>query len=95
MVLVAELFLLLVSIGEGQREPRIAREAPHVEPWNRSDEWEYKLHPLPFSRGCLFLSEDDTCSIYETWPEVCRHFKVGSAMCIEARARVGLKPLGR
>lgn len=86
-------FPILVSIGDAQREPRILQEAPRLEPWNRTSEWEFKLHPLPFSRGCLYLGEDDRCTVYETRPSVCRMFQAGSAECAEARARVGLPPL--
>ena len=86
-------FPVLVSIRDGSREPRIAEEAPRLEPWNRSAEWEFKLHPLPFSRGCLFLGDDDRCSVYESRPSVCRAFAAGSEGCTEARARIGLPPL--
>lgn len=86
-------FPILVSIGDGQREPRIAQEACSVEPWNRNEEWEYKLHPLPFTRGCLFLDEGNRCSIYDTRPRVCRVVEPGGEQCVEARARVGLAPL--
>ena len=84
---------VLVSIGDGEREPRIASEALQIAPWNRSDEWEYQLHPLPFSRGCLFLADDNRCGVYATRPSVCRRFAAGSAECQEARARIGLEPL--
>lgn len=86
-------FPVLVSIGDGEREPRIADEALRVSPWQRSDEWEYQLHPLPFSRGCLFLSNDNKCDVYQSRPAVCRRFAAGSSECHEARARLGLGPL--
>lgn len=86
-------FPVLVSIGDARREPRIAQEACAVEPWHRSEEWEYKLHPLPFSRGCLYLNENNRCSIYETRPDVCRVVEAGGEQCAEARARLGLAPL--
>jgi Fe-S-cluster containining protein len=86
-------FPVLVSIGDSRREPRIEAEACPIEPWNRTSEWEFKLHPLPFSRGCLFLDENDSCSVYETRPDVCRIFDAGSKQCSEARGRVGLPPL--
>lgn len=86
-------FPVLVSIGDSRREPRIEAEACPIEPWNRTSEWEFRLHPLPFSRGCLFLDENDSCSVYKTRPDVCRIFDAGSEQCSEARGRVGLPPL--
>jgi Fe-S-cluster containining protein len=86
-------FPVLVSIGDGEREPRIAHEALRVSAWQRSDDWEYQLHPLPFSRGCLFLGDDDRCTVYQSRPSVCRRFAAGSPECQEARARLGIAPL--
>lgn len=86
-------FPVLVSIGDAEREPRIKEESLRVEEWQRSDGWEFRLHPLPFTRGCAFLAEDDRCCVYETRPSVCRTFEAGSPECEEARRRVGLPPL--
>jgi len=86
-------FPVLVSINDARREPRILDEALKLKEWQRSDEWEYALHPLPFHRGCAFLTEQELCSVYETRPEPCRRFKAGSPECAEARGRVGLLPL--
>lgn len=86
-------FPILVSIGDARREPRIESEALRVEEWQRSQEWEFRLHPLPFNRGCPFLSDDDSCSVYDTRPTVCRAFEAGSPQCAEARRRIGLQPL--
>ena len=86
-------FPVLVSIGDALREPRIRAEAVQVEEWQRNAEWENRLHPLPFLRGCAFLADDNRCSVYETRPAVCRRFEAGTSECSEARARVGLPPL--
>lgn len=86
-------FPILVSIGDARREPRIVREARQLPEWQRSEEWEYQLHPLPFLLACPFLAADNQCSVYATRPDPCRRFPAGSRDCSEARARVGLKPL--
>ena len=86
-------FPVLVSIGDAERQPRIREEALQVKPWQRTDEWEFQLHPLPFQRGCIFLGEDNLCSTYESRPAVCRRFAAGSPECLEARSRIGLQPL--
>jgi len=86
-------FPVLVSIGDAKREPRIRDEGMQLREWERRDEWEYRLHPLPFRRGCAFLAQDNSCSVYETRPSVCRRFEAGSPECHEARERVGLAPL--
>lgn len=86
-------FPVLVSIGDAEREPRIAQEALQLPEWERRPEWEFRLHPLPFHRGCAFLGHDDRCSVYETRPAVCRRFAAGSDGCAEAREREGLPPL--
>jgi Fe-S-cluster containining protein len=87
-------FPIVVSIGDAQREPRIEREARKLPEWQRSEDWEYQLHPLPFLNACPFLGLDNRCSVYSTRPEPCRRFRAGSSDCNEARARVGLRPLG-
>jgi Fe-S-cluster containining protein len=86
-------FPVLVSINDAAREPRILSEARRIDPWQRRDEWEYQLHPLPFLTGCCFLGDDDRCAVYQSRPSVCRRFKAGSSECAEARERVGLTPL--
>jgi Fe-S-cluster containining protein len=86
-------FPIRVSKQDGEREPRIAEHALVVPAWERSEEHYYHLHPLPFCKGCLFLGEDNLCSVYETRPQVCRRFAAGSAQCQEARARKGLQRL--
>jgi Fe-S-cluster containining protein len=86
-------FPVLVSIGDAALEPRIQDEALRLKPWQRKEEWEYQLHPLPFNEGCCFLATEKLCSIYETRPAVCRKFAAGTPECSEARARVGLSPL--
>jgi len=87
-------FPVLVSIGDAQREPRIVSEAIQLPEWQRTTEWEYKLHPLPFLGACPFLAGDNRCAVYDSRPEPCRRFKPGSSECDEARRRVGLLPLG-
>jgi len=84
---------VLVSINDARREPRIEAEARRVPEWQRSDEWEYQLHPLPFLDGCPFLAANNQCSVYTTRPGPCRRFRAGSSECAEARQRLGLKPL--
>lgn len=86
-------FPVLVSIGDAQREPRIIQEGMRIRDWDRNEEWEFRLHPLPFHRGCAFLGSDDHCLVYETRPSVCRRFAAGSDGCAEARAREGLPAL--
>lgn len=86
-------FPIRVSKEDGEREPLIAAHALVVPPWERSDEHYYQLHPLAFCSGCLFLGEDNLCSVYETRPQVCRRFAAGSAQCQEARVRRGLTRL--
>ncbi|MFN4896722.1 MAG: YkgJ family cysteine cluster protein [Pseudomonadota bacterium] len=86
-------FPVLVSIGDAQREPRIKDEARRLPDWQRSDEWEYQLHPLPFLSACPFLGANNHCAVYPTRPDPCRRFSAGSAECLAARARVGLEPL--
>ncbi len=84
---------MLVSIGDATREPRIAEFALRLPEWQRTDEWEFKLHPLPFLSACPFLAQNSTCSAYETRPDPCRRFQAGSEECLEARRRVGLAAL--
>lgn len=86
-------FPVLVSIGDAHREPRVRAEGRHVPDWQRTEEWTYQLHPLPFLSSCCFLRSDNHCDVYETRPDVCRRFTAGSAECTEARERVGLQPL--
>lgn len=86
-------FPILVSIGDSNREPRIKQEAMLIPEWQRTEEWEYKLHPLPFLTSCPFLKEGNQCSVYDTRPDPCRRFAAGSVECAEARARVGMRPL--
>jgi Fe-S-cluster containining protein len=84
---------VLVSIGDAKREPRIAEFGLQLPEWQQTDEWHYKLHPLPFLEACPFLAEDATCSTYETRPDPCRRFQAGSEECNEARHRIGLDAL--
>jgi len=86
-------FPVLVSIGDAAREPRIRAESLRLPEWQRSEEWEFQLHPLPFQRGCAFLADDDRCVVYGTRPGVCRRFQAGTPECAEARRREGLPPL--
>lgn len=86
-------FPIRVSKEDGVCEPRIAENALVVPAWERSEEHFYQLHPLAFCTGCLFLGENNLCSVYETRPQVCRRFAAGSAQCQEARARNGLERL--
>lgn len=86
-------FPILVSIGDARREPRIVEEAMELPEWQQNEEWNFKLHPLPFLSGCPFLQPDNRCGVYETRPSPCRRFSAGSSECVEARRRVGLAPL--
>ena len=86
-------FPVLVSIGDSARESRIKQEARQLPEWQRTEEWEYQLHPLPFLPACPFLAVDNRCSVYATRPNPCRRFRAGSKECNEARARTGLEPL--
>jgi len=86
-------FPVLVSIGDARREPRITCETLELPEWQRTEEWRYRLHPLPFLQGCCFLQEDNLCAVYDTRPDPCRRFQAGSPECAEARSRVGLSPL--
>jgi Fe-S-cluster containining protein len=86
-------FPVLVSIGDVTREPRIAEYSLRLPEWQRTEEWEYQLHPLPFLEACPFLSEASMCKAYQTRPDPCRRFQAGTEHCNEARRRVGLGPL--
>lgn len=86
-------FPIRVSKEDGSREPLIAAHALVVPAWEQSEEYYYQLHPLAFCTGCLFLGENNLCSVYETRPEVCRRFAAGSDQCQEARERNGLEKL--
>lgn len=86
-------FPVLVSIGDARREPRITCETLELPEWQQTEEWRYRLHPLPFLEGCCFLQQDNLCSVYDTRPDPCRRFQAGSPECAEARSRVGLAPL--
>jgi Fe-S-cluster containining protein len=84
---------VLVSINDARKEPRILSEALELPEWQRTEEWHYRLQPLPFLEGCCFLQKDNLCGVYNTRPDPCRRFRAGSAECAEARSRVGLDPL--
>jgi Fe-S-cluster containining protein len=86
-------FVVQVSEQDAEREPRIKSESISVEPWLQSQDWRYRLHPLPFHQGCCFLGSNQLCSIYQSRPQVCRRFAAGSQQCQEARALKGLQPL--
>jgi Fe-S-cluster containining protein len=86
-------FFVQVSEQDAELEPRIKAASIVVEPWLQSDEWRYRLHPLPFHEGCCFLGSNKLCAIYQSRPQVCRRFKAGSQQCQEARALKGLEPL--
>jgi Fe-S-cluster containining protein len=86
-------FPVLVSLSDATREPRIKQCAIELPEHLKQPSWDFKLHPLPFHRGCCFLGGDALCTIYETRPDVCRTFEAGSKQCIEARAHLGLPPL--
>lgn len=86
-------FLICASPTDAAREPRIVTEGLLLPVSQRTPEWHYKLHPLPFLDGCNFLAEN-RCAIYETRPTVCRQFAAGDVQCQMARERHGLAPLG-
>jgi len=86
-------FPVLVSLSDAMREPRIKQCAIELPEHLKQPSWDFKLHPLPFHRGCCFLGGDDLCTVYETRPDVCRTFEAGTEECAEARARLGLPPL--
>lgn len=84
---------VLVSEADARREPRIGVEGLRLAEHLATPEWVFRLHPLPFHRGCPFLCDDDRCAIYATRPDACRAFEAGSADCQEVRARLRLPPL--
>lgn len=87
-------FPILVSIGDATRQPAIVERSRRLPEWQRTEEWEYQLYPLPFLDACPFLNSHSCCSVYDTRPEPCRRFEAGSQDCAEARQRIGLTPLG-
>ncbi len=82
---------IFASESDADREPKIKDEGILVENFLKTDRQAYRLYPLPFLKACPFLAETKLCRIYETRPEVCRKFEVGSEQCIRARARLGIK----
>lgn len=86
-------FPIFASASDADREPRLRAEAGLLPASQQTDEWVYRLFPLPFLDACCFLAEDDRCAIYPTRPDVCRRFAAGSPQCQEARHRQGRPPL--
>lgn len=87
-------FIVQVSERDAEREPRIRNASLPVESWIQTEDWKYRLFPLPFHDGCCFLGADKLCTVYETRPEVCRRFSAGSRECQTARELRGFPPLG-
>lgn len=83
-------FPIFASEVDAAREPMIRKESLLLALHLRKAERSYKLFPLPFLEQCSFLKEDQLCRIYETRPDVCRHFEPGGVQCIEARKRSGI-----
>jgi len=79
---------LFASRADAEREPRIKREAFELPPAAQSERYAYELHCLPDIERCIFLGEDNRCTIYETRPDVCRRFVPSAEACGMARARV-------
>ncbi len=86
-------YLILASVNDAAREPRIASETQKLAAWLETPRWAYRLHPLPFHQACCFLDADRRRTIYETRPEVCREFAAGSEPRQRARAMKDLPPL--
>jgi Fe-S-cluster containining protein len=86
-------FPIFASDADAQREPRIADEGRRLPPSLMSDQWHYRLFPLPFLDACCFLGDDKRCTVYATRPDVCRRFTAGEDQCQAARQRRGLPPL--
>lgn len=86
-------FPIFACQADAEREPRIKTEAYELPAHLQNEDWAYKLHRLPFHERCVFLTEQNRCTIYPTRPTVCRDFDAGDKQCQEARARNGLPPL--
>ena len=84
---------IFASREDGEREPRIAREAVRLPEHLADDEWTYKLFRVPFHDRCVFNGPDYRCTIYATRPRLCGDFAPGAPQCAEARGRAGLPPL--
>jgi Fe-S-cluster containining protein len=87
-------FPVFAAESDAEREPRLRAESRPLPPWLGGREWTYQLYPLPFHEACCFLDPANRCGIYPTRPDVCRAFAPGGEQCQQARARVGLPPLG-
>jgi Fe-S-cluster containining protein len=84
-----------------RREPRLA--AADIGEWTRGEtaqtvmqelEQEGKCLIIAGGKGaCSFLSEDNTCEIYPTRPNVCVAMDAGGEQCQEAREVDGLDAL--
>ena len=83
-------FPIFASAVDARREPRICREGQQLPEAQKTQDWAYRLFPLPFVETCCFLNTNSRCTIYATRPAVCRQFAAGSAQCQEARTRQGL-----
>ena len=86
-------FPVFASVEDARREPRIAREARALPPWQATPEGSFRLFPIASFPACVFLDGAAQCSIYSTRPDICRAFAAGSAQCQDARTRHGLPPL--
>ena len=83
-------FPIFASEADAEREVLIQSEARLLAGHLQDEGKVYRLFPLPFLGACPFLETNQLCRIYETRPDVCRRFEVGSPQCIEARERVGV-----
>ena len=86
-------FPIFASLEDARREPRIVAESLELAPQLTTDQWHFKLYPLPFQECCSFLDGENKCEIYVSRPDVCRSFSAGSEQCQEARQRIGVPPL--
>jgi len=84
-------FPIFAGEADADREPAIRSEARRLPEHLASSERAFQLHPLPFLQACAFLGADRRCRIYASRPGVCRRFEPGSARCLEARARLGIR----
>ena len=77
------------------REPRLLEADPHYRGRAMNDVLaelrdEFRVVIPSRADGCVFLSSDNTCSIYPTRPNACVAMEAGDEQCQEARRADGL-----
>lgn len=82
------MYPLFASKADAAREPRIRLEAVELPESVQSEFRAYELHRLPLIESCIFIGDDNRCTIYATRPDICRGFVPSVEACDRARARL-------